>query len=96
MAIRVFKVGKDGTYDEIEATREALQKEHGLPVGGLRARPGLLQSPGAPPGAAHAAGPGGGVRGLRPRSDGYMPCRTAPVQDQVGGRGATLPLLLPA
>ena len=29
MAIRVFKVGKDGTYDEIEATREALQKEHG-------------------------------------------------------------------
>lgn len=29
MALRVFKVGKDGTYNEIEATREALQKEHG-------------------------------------------------------------------
>ncbi len=29
MVLRVFKVGKDGTYNEIEATREALQKEHG-------------------------------------------------------------------
>ncbi|MCK4845329.1 MAG: hypothetical protein KAS95_06635 [Candidatus Heimdallarchaeota archaeon] len=29
MALRVFKVRKDGTYNEIEATREALQKEHG-------------------------------------------------------------------
>ncbi len=29
MVLRVFKVRKDGTYNEIEATREALQKEHG-------------------------------------------------------------------
>ena len=29
MVLRVFKVRKDGTYSEIEATREALQKEHG-------------------------------------------------------------------
>lgn len=29
MVLRVFKVGKDGTYSEIEATKEALQKEHG-------------------------------------------------------------------
>ncbi|MCK4845607.1 MAG: hypothetical protein KAS95_08025 [Candidatus Heimdallarchaeota archaeon] len=29
MVLRVFKVRKDGTYSEIEATKEALQKEHG-------------------------------------------------------------------